>query len=259
MIDEAVSRDDITLESFHSKEETYLVSFGWGDQELHTFGRKCGNGAVFLLKRQNGKSIGFITFSIAPGGKMLTITTGGTTGKYRNKGFGLPLLDSFCSLALVLGIEQIEFTMGHNNPFVLMLITQTYGFGPVEQHTDQALIIGTPSKQHPDRYPVFFIGEEARRLIQHSETEEPPDPFGPRYQTIDRADLMPANATTVYIRQPYQIMDRSKLYRRIFTFLPQIRHHPDPDQPAQRVVWKSHALSKAQSFLLAEGNNPPLG
>ena len=132
---------------------------------------------------------------------------------------------SFYSLILVMGIEQIEITIGHNNPFVLMLITKTYGFGPAQMVHDQSMIIGTPSKAHQMSIRYILSGEEARRLIEHSESN-PPDPFGPRYKTIEQADRMPPNSITVYIMQPYRIMDRTKLYQRIFTFLPELYHHP---------------------------------
>lgn len=251
MIADAISRSDISLEIFRSREEVYLASFRWREEEIHTFGRKCGGGGVFMLKNNEGKTFGFVTFAIDPGNHSLTINTGGTTGKYRNMGYGIPLLDSFYSLILVMGIEHIEITIGHNNPFVLMLITKTYGFGPAQMVHDQSMIIGTPSKAHPDEYPVYFIGEEARRLIEHSESEDPPDPFGPRYKTIEQADRMPPNSITVYIMQPYRIMDRTKLYQRIFTFLPELYHHPDPALPARRILWKSNALSRAQSLLIS--------
>ncbi|HXK55058.1 MAG TPA: hypothetical protein PLZ16_00295 [Gammaproteobacteria bacterium] len=256
MIDDAISRSDISLDLFRSREEVYLASFRWNGNAIHTFGRKCGSGAVFLLKNNEGTTVGFITFSIDSNNHSLTINTGGTTGKYRNRGYGIPLLDSFNSLMLVMGITNIEITIGHNNPFVLMLITQTYGFGPVEMIHDQAMIIGTPDKAHPDVYPVYFIGEEARRLIAHGETEEPPDPFGPRYHSIDHAEQMPLNSATVYVNQSYRIMDRIKLYQRIFRFLPKLYHHPDPALPRKRIVWKSSSLSTAQSFLLSNKKRP---
>jgi len=251
MIDDAISRSDISLDLFRSREEIYLASFRWDGREIHTFGRKCGGGAVFLLKNDEGKTVGFVTFTLDSGKHSLTINTGGTTGKYRNMGYGIPLLDSFNSLALIMGIENIEINIGQSNPFVLMLITQTYGFGPAHKIHDQSMIIGTSSKERPDVYPVYFIGEEARRLIEHGETEDPPDPFGPRYQTIEQADQMPVKSTTVYVRQPYQIMDRTKLYRRIFAFLPKLYHHPDPTLPRKRIIWKSNSLSQAQLFLIS--------
>ena len=249
MTAEVISRAEISIHLFRSREEVYLASFDWCGQEIHTYGRKCGSGGVFLMKNDVGKTFGFITFTIDPDKRSLTISTGGTTGKYRNMGYGIPLLDSFNSLVLVMGIENIEITLGHNNPFVLMLITQTFGFGPAERVHEQSMIIGTPSIERPDVYPVYFIGEEARRLIEHDETEDPPDPFGPRYQTIEHADRMPLNSATVYVRQPYQIMDRIKLYRRIFAFLPILYHHPDPALPKKRIAWKSNGIAKAQSLL----------
>lgn len=257
MTADTISRDDISIDLFRSREEVYLASFKWSGQEIHAFGRKCGSGGVFLLKNDAEKTFGFITFKMDSGKRALTISTGGTTGKYRNMGYGIPLLDSFNSLVLVMGIENIEITLGQNNPFVLMLITQTFGFGPARIIDDQSMIIGMPSKERPDVYPVYFIGEEARRLIEHNETEDPPDPFGPRYQTIERADLMPLNSATVYVRQPYRIMDRTKLYRRIFAFLPKLYHHPDPALPKKRIVWKSSGIAQAQLYLNANTRKKP--
>jgi len=251
MTDDVISRADISLDLFRSRKEAYLASFDWCGQEIHTFGRKCGAGAVFLLKNENGKTVGFITFRIDSSQRSIVINTGGTTGKYRNLGYGIPLLDSFNSLILVMGVENIETTIGHNNPFVLMLITQTYGFGPVKKIHDQSMIIGTLNKDRQDAYPVYFIGEEARRLIEHGETEDPPDPFGPRYQTVEHPGSMPPNSTTVYVGQPYCIMDRAKLYRHIIEFLPKLYHHPDPALPQRRILWKSRGLAHAQSFLIA--------
>lgn len=251
-MDDAISRADISLELFQSRQQAYLASFSWNNREVHTFGRKCGGGSVFQLKGDDGDTIGFITFSIDPGTHALTINTGGTTRQYRNRGFGIPLLDSFSSLVLVMGIEEVYIKLGQNNPFVLMMISQLYGFGPQQQRLEQAMMIGPPTKQYPELYPVHFLGDEARRLIEYAEGEDLPDPFGPGYRTVEQAEQMPHDSVTVYVGQPYRIVDRSKLYRRIFAFLPGLYHHPDPAQPHQRIIWKSHGLAQAQLFLMSD-------
>lgn len=252
-MDDAISRADISLELFRSRQQAYLASFSWKNREVHTFGRKCGSGGVFQLKSEDGDTIGFITFSLDPGGHALTISTGGTTRQYRNTGFGIPLLDSFSSLVLLMGIEEVNIMLGQNNPFVLMMISQLYGFGPQQKRPEQAMLIGTPSRQQPELYPVHFLGEEARQLIEYAEGEDPPDPFGPGYRSVAHADQMPPDSITVYVGQPYRIVDRIKLYRRIFAFLPGLYHHPDPALPQQRIIWKSHGLAQAQLFLMSDG------
>jgi hypothetical protein len=250
MLEDAIARDDISLACFQSRDELYLASFRWQKDELQVYGRRCGKGGVFLMKNSAGKNIGFITFSLDAAQQSLTMNTGGTTGKYRNMGYGIPMLDSFYSLLFVMGITRMTITSGIDNPFVLMLIDTRYGFGPVKHAAENAMVIGgLGSAGDSNRFPVHFLGEAARQRIEHEESESPPDPFGPSYQAVENIEAMPGGSTTVYVGEFYRIEDRLKFYRRILTFLPELYHRPDASAGKRRIIWKSRNLTRAQSYL----------
>ena len=251
MLEDAIARDDITLDCFRCHDERYLASFLWQREELRVSGRRCGKGGVLLMKNGDGQSIGFITFSFDTTRRSLQMNTGGTTGKYRNMGYGIPLLDSFYSLLFVMGISQISITSGIDNPFVLMLIDRRYGFGPETGAAENAMLIGAADGGNANSFPVWFLGEAARRRIRHDENGSPPDPFGPSYREVESIDAMPDDSSTVYVGELYRIEDRLKFYRRVLTFVPELYHRPDDTAAKQRIIWKSRNLTRAQSRLAA--------
>jgi len=239
-----ILRGDISIDSFQGREDHYLVSFEWEGKELHTFGRAIGDqSALFSMRNNQGKTIGFLTFTFEKK-NTITIKNGGTAGKYRNLGYGLPLLDSFASIAIAIGMTNIETTIGRDNPFVLMLIANIYGFGPINKDPENAMMIA-PSQVKQHVFPVHYIGEKARKRIEHSPGQEP-DPFGPSYKEFPRFHKMLKNSTTVYVGETtYHIIDRSKFVQRIIRFVPKLKHHPNPLPPPRQIIWNSPNLSAA--------------